>query len=827
MKTQLRSTITRWGVFGTIVLTLSLMLSLGSPRQATLAALQQPSPWDISWAPNDQQAVAAQIDTILAGSGLAGYGGTILNYALTSRDGLNPNIGPGVNPAFALAMFRKEAEFAKPGSIAERQNNPGNIICKNGTQPIYGASGCANGFGVYSSMDAGIRAFFWLLNAQYKPGGVISSNCQDIDCVIRKYCPPGHCAPPGSECDTECYIAQVTGWTQQYQSQLSGGNNDPGCTDDAQFVGQSPYPTVSPGQSFQIYFEVRNTGTCTWQQPDYYLGNMNGTTLGAEPRQELGGDVRPGEIKGWTINMTAPSTPGTYRTQWMVKHSDHEFGPNMYIDVTVEDVPGCNGDTIGFDQTVEGWLSNFIPWETYCFTASAGQWISVRMFSLDTTATLDPYVKLYDPDGRLIYQDDDGAVANAAFFSYRLPVSGTYRLVATRYGPTSGDYRLRLESGHEAAVGDVNRDCVVDDTDYQLLANVIGTSDQNADLNLDGFVNTNDLSILLINSELACSQYMLEQGAEETKLQGWLFSHFDGLGCWTATLSTSCPPDPDILGPLVGSDMIDLSQYNGQYVQVTGHGLWSCGMFPAGWFNVTRAETLSVFPCGGFNVNELGEICFDFVGPVGVGVEDTSLVAYYWHKQGTPPSLDLDWDMDIDSIDIMTAVSSWGMNCPNGSALCTPDWTLGCNASDSWNNGASGSTDLIDIYPCSPWDESGPEYAYTFTPSVDGQVEISLSNMSADLDLFILTPGCNATSCIAYGDATASFDAVAGQIYYVVVDGYQGAVSDYTIGVSCPAAVQTQGDRGPDKSPQRFNPGPTAVPGVVTPHPTASPLLKR
>lgn len=109
-----------------------------------------------------------------------------------------------------------------------------------------------------------------------------------------------------------------------------------GCSDSAEFVGQSRYPTVGPGQGFQIYFEVRNTGTCTWRMSnDYYLGNINGTTLGANSRQELGGDVSPGATKRWTIDMTAPNNPGTYRTQWMVKHGSRQFGPNMYIDVTV------------------------------------------------------------------------------------------------------------------------------------------------------------------------------------------------------------------------------------------------------------------------------------------------------------------------------------------------------------------------------------------------------------------------------------------------------------------------------------------------------------
>lgn len=109
----------------------------------------------------------------------------------------------------------------------------------------------------------------------------------------------------------------------------------PSCQDAAEFASQSSYPTVQPGQAFQIYFEVRNTGSCTWRQGEYYLANINDTSLGAIPRQDLTRDVRPGDIYRWHINMTAPVDPGIYRTQWMLKHGEDAFGPNMYIDVTV------------------------------------------------------------------------------------------------------------------------------------------------------------------------------------------------------------------------------------------------------------------------------------------------------------------------------------------------------------------------------------------------------------------------------------------------------------------------------------------------------------
>ena len=128
-------------------------------------------------------------------------------------------------------------------------------------------------------------------------------------------------------------------------------------TDAAEFVGQSEYPTVETNQSFSIYFEVKNTGTTTWRDTDGYgLENINGQTLGAWQRQEIGNDVPPGTNKRWDIQMTAPSEPGVYRTQWMLNHWGETFGPNMFIDVTVvasaPDVPDLQTPAEGatFDE---------------------------------------------------------------------------------------------------------------------------------------------------------------------------------------------------------------------------------------------------------------------------------------------------------------------------------------------------------------------------------------------------------------------------------------------------------------------------------------------
>ncbi|MFH2005549.1 MAG: DUF4215 domain-containing protein [bacterium] len=129
---------------------------------------------------------------------------------------------------------------------------------------------------------------------------------------------------------------------------------------------------------------------------------------------------------------------------------------------------------------------------------------------------------------------------------------------------------------------------------------------------------------------------------------------------------------------------------------------------------------------------------------------------------------------------------------------CTAGWSLSCGGSDFWNNGGAGSTDVFDSYSCGGWDESGPEYAYTFVANQSAAVTVDLSGMTGDLDVYVLsnTGGmCDANNCLAYGDNQATFTATAGQSYFIVVDGYQGAVSDYTIDLTCVGTAQP-GDEG-------------------------------
>jgi hypothetical protein len=162
------------------------------------------------------------------------------------------------------------------------------------------------------------------------------------------------------QCGSTSYISSSRTIPQTIGVVSGGGAT----TDAATFISQSTYPLVSPGQNFQIYFEVRNTGTSTWQPGSYWLQNIQ-NPMGANSQQALTQSVSPNGTYRWTINQTAPSTAGTYRSQWWISHNGTTFGPNMFIDVTVQSGPPPADHSVQF---YKDWHYE----QGYCYSDTTG-----------------------------------------------------------------------------------------------------------------------------------------------------------------------------------------------------------------------------------------------------------------------------------------------------------------------------------------------------------------------------------------------------------------------------------------------------------------------
>ncbi len=117
--------------------------------------------------------------------------------------------------------------------------------------------------------------------------------------------------------------------------------------------------------------------------------------------------------------------------------------------------PGPAGpQRIAYGQTVTGVITDGRPAVAYVFSGEQGDVVRIRLARLNPAESLDPYLQLMDIAGHELAANDDApspadpATTNAQISGYRLPATGDYIILATRFqqaqGTTSGAYALTL-----------------------------------------------------------------------------------------------------------------------------------------------------------------------------------------------------------------------------------------------------------------------------------------------------------------------------------------------------------------------------------------------
>lgn len=129
-----------------------------------------------------------------------------------------------------------------------------------------------------------------------------------------------------------------------------------------------------------------------------------------------------------------------------------------------------------------------------------------------------------------------------------------------------------------------------------------------------------------------------------------------------------------------------------------------------------------------------------------------------------------------------------------GYLYCGDAVNLQCGQAYNGNN--TYGHDDVSLYYCDGnvlnVENNGPEIVHTFTQTTAGPVNISLTNLDANLELFLLR-SCDRGDCMKFsqnsGTANEYITAyLQAGTYYIVVDGYNGSVSDYTLEVDCNSA---------------------------------------
>lgn len=116
--------------------------------------------------------------------------------------------------------------------------------------------------------------------------------------------------------------------------------------DRASFVKDVTIPdgtVLAPGASFTKTWEIKNTGTCTWNS-NYAVvfANKGNVMSGPASKQLTTGTVPPGQSIQVSVDMKAPTTPDSYRGEWQLRNASNVIfgiGPNadqtFYVDIKV------------------------------------------------------------------------------------------------------------------------------------------------------------------------------------------------------------------------------------------------------------------------------------------------------------------------------------------------------------------------------------------------------------------------------------------------------------------------------------------------------------
>ncbi len=138
---------------------------------------------------------------------------------------------------------------------------------------------------------------------------------------------------------------------------------------------------------------------------------------------------------------------------------------------------------------------------------------------------------------------------------------------------------------------------------------------------------------------------------------------------------------------------------------------------------------------------------------------------------------------------------------------CAPAHSIACGETLQMRNDGDGSTQAHAAYGCTDFQYSGPEQGFWFATDLEEDVQVSLSGLSADLDLFALDNElCDTSNCLAVShssdtsDESLVFHATPNQLFVLVVDGWENASSDFTLTVTCEGSWPEDDTNAPDTS---------------------------
>ena len=106
----------------------------------------------------------------------------------------------------------------------------------------------------------------------------------------------------------------------------------PACPPDSRFVADITVPddtVVAPGAPFTKSWLLQNTGSCSWPS-NAQLNYVSGEQMGAASAVPVP-PISAGQTVTVSVDMTAPTTPGTYEGRWQICYGNECFGSTIWV----------------------------------------------------------------------------------------------------------------------------------------------------------------------------------------------------------------------------------------------------------------------------------------------------------------------------------------------------------------------------------------------------------------------------------------------------------------------------------------------------------------
>lgn len=156
------------------------------------------------------------------------------------------------------------------------------------------------------------------------------------------------------------------------------GTIQPNACDRAQFIADVTVKdgtAFAPGIGFSKTWRLKNVGTCTWT--NYSIMFDTGEKMGGPDSALIPTTVAPGQTVDITLNLTSPTTAGTYRGYWKLKNNTGvPFGigsagtKSFWVEIKVTGT-GINPNTVTpGTPTTPSTPATAIPGTVYDFAAN-------------------------------------------------------------------------------------------------------------------------------------------------------------------------------------------------------------------------------------------------------------------------------------------------------------------------------------------------------------------------------------------------------------------------------------------------------------------------